>query len=89
MKKIIGFILCCLLSGFPMVWAETVSGILKSVDENTKKFEIQTNKGNVSLAYNLSTRWPSDVHSPRELLGKEINVEWDELLEKAQSVTRS
>ena len=69
-------------------FADTVQGTLKSVDEGAKKMDIDTEKGFKSVLYTAKTKCPEDVTSPSELVGQDIKVEQDDLLEEALTVQK-
>lgn len=89
-KRIVLFCLLFLMSVSSARWAlaDTIQGTLKSVDESTKKMELDTERGSKSIAYTSSTKWPAGVTTPSELVGEDVKVEQDDLLEEALSVEK-
>ncbi|OGW72262.1 MAG: hypothetical protein A2Y02_02050 [Omnitrophica bacterium GWA2_52_12] len=87
-NRIVFLSLLFLLSAGPAfrAFADTIQGTLKSVDENTKKMELDTARGFKSIAYTTATRWPAGTAAPSALVGKEVKVEQDDLLEEALRV---
>ncbi len=89
-NRFVLFSLLLLMSaGFAhQVFADTVQGTLKSVDESAKKMEIDANNGLKSIAYTSKTKWPAGVTAPSELVGENVKVEQDDLLEDARLVEK-
>ena len=91
MRKIL--LLLCLAAALGAMAADShanvVEGMLKSVDKEAKKLEIDADNGMKSVAYTTKTKWPESVHNPSDLVGKTVKVDQDDLLEEAVSVTEA